>query len=232
VSRTATSTPDPTPDLDPMLPLALAFALPLLLLLAAPTPEAAVSAALARPSGRIEVLAVRTTSTGCAAESFEVREAIEASGDVPLRLAGRDRHGGACTGAAWASVRVFAPALVTSRALREGEPLEPAVVLAEREVRPSRPTVAALPEGATASRALRAREALAPGDVRTGPRPGGDVTVVVRAGALEIERAGRALPCPRERDPAGREARACALLPGGRKVEGRYRDGRILVEAP
>jgi hypothetical protein len=204
------------------------------LLLAAParTPEAALSAALARPGARLEVLAVRATSTGCAAESFEVRGAIEASGDVPLRLAGRDARGGACTGAAWASVRVFAPALVTARALREGEALDPAVVLAEREVRPSRPAVAALPEGATASRPLRALEALAPGDVRTGPRPGGDVAVVVRAGSLEIERAGRVLPCPRERDPGGREARACALLPGGRKVEGRFRDGRILVEAP
>jgi hypothetical protein len=212
-----------------MLPLAL---VPILLAAPAPTPEAAVSAALARPGGRVEVLAVRAISTGCAAEWFEVREAIEASGDVPLRLAGRDPRGGACTGAAWASVRVFAPALVTARALREGEPLEPAVVLAEREIRPSRPTVAALPERATASRALRAQEALAPGDVRAGPRPGSDVAVVVRAGALEIERAGRALPCPRERDPGGREARACALLPGGRRVEGRYRDGRILVEAP
>jgi hypothetical protein len=50
------------------------------------------------------------------------------------------------------------------------------------------------------------------------------VEVVVRAGDLEITREARAVPCVR--------GRACALLPGGRRVEGRLLDGRILVEVP
>lgn len=211
--------------------LALTLLLPLLLAVPAPTPEAAIAAALAKPGARVEVLALRTSSGGCEAERFEATGAVERSGDVAMRLAGRDRRGAACTTAAWASVRVFAPALVTARALREGEPLEPAVRVEEREVRPGRSQLATLPAGATAARALRPLEALAPADVRTGPRPGEDVVVLVRAGSVELERAGRALSCPRERD-AATAGRACALLPGGRHVEGRYRDGRILVEAP
>jgi hypothetical protein len=46
----------------------------------------------------------------------------------------------------------------------------------------------------------------------------------MRAGALSVEQSGRAVPCPR--------GRACAVLPSGRRVEGRLEDGRILVELP
>jgi flagella basal body P-ring formation protein FlgA len=206
-----------------MLPAALLLAVALV----APTPDAAVAAALAAPGARAEVLAVRP-SPGCAAETFEARGAVEASGEVPLRTSGRDLRGAPCAGAAWASVRVLAPALVVARALREGESLEGAVALAEREVRAGRHPLTALPPGATATRPLRPHDALAPGDVRVGPRPGEPVAVLVRAGPLELERTGRAVPCAREAEAV----HACALLPGGRRVEGRLLAGRILVEAP
>jgi flagella basal body P-ring formation protein FlgA len=218
---TTTTTTTTTTMLTLLLPLLLA---------AAPTPDRAIAAALSAPGSRAEVLAVRAAAAGCSAESFEATGAVEASGDVPLRIHGRDREGGACEGAAWAAVRVFAPALVVARALREGEPLKGAVELEEREVRLGRPAVVALPEGAAAARTLRARDALAPADVRVGPRPGEPVAVLVRAGTLELERSARAVPCARE--AAVREGRACALVPGGRRIEGRFQAGRILVEAP
>jgi hypothetical protein len=202
-----------------MLPLPLA-----LLLAAAPTPEAAIAAALRGSGARAEVLEVRTTSGGCDAESFEAQGRIEASGRVPLRYAGRDRAGRQCAGAAWAHVRVLAPALVVARDVRAGEPLEAAVATAEREVRPGRAPLLSVPPSALAARALHAGELLAPSAVQVGPRPGEAVTVVVRAGPLELERSARAIPCARER--------ACALLPGGRRVEGRWVEGRILLEAP
>jgi hypothetical protein len=198
--------------------------LPLLLATPAPTPQAAVAAALAAPGARAEVLEVRAAGGGCAAEGFEATGAVEASGEVALRLAGRDRRGAACTGAAWASVRVLAPALVLSRAVRAGEPLGGVVAVEEREVRAGRAPLATLPPGAVAARPLRAHEPLLAADVRVGPRPGEPVTVLVRAGPLEVERAGRALPCSREL--------SCALLPGGRRVEGRWERDRIVVEAP
>jgi hypothetical protein len=50
------------------------------------------------------------------------------------------------------------------------------------------------------------------------------VVAVIVAGALRVEQQARALPC--------RAGRACALLPSGRRVEGAWHAGRIVVEAP
>jgi hypothetical protein len=125
---------------------------------------------------------------------------------------------------AWAVLRVVAPALVTARAVEEGAPLAGATVPGEREVAPGRSYLPALPEGAVARRALPAGAALEGPEVRAGPRPGQPVAVLVRAGAVVVEQAGRAVPCRRDR--------ACALLPTGRRVEGAWHDGRIEVEVP
>jgi flagella basal body P-ring formation protein FlgA len=193
-----------------------------LLLAAAPTPVGAVQAALAVPGASAEVEAVHSTSArGCDAAAWETLRAVDASGSVALRFTGRDSAGGACEGFAWASVRVRAPALVATRAIAAGEPLAGAVALSSAEVRPGRAGLTALPGAAVAARPVRAGAPLSRGDLRVGPRPGEPVTVVVRAGALELEQPARAVACPG----------ACALLPGGRRVEGRFEDGHILVEA-
>ena len=60
--------------------------------------------------------------------------------------------------------------------------------------------------------------------IRIGPAPGALVAVRIRSGALTVEQSGRAVPCAR--------GLACALLPSGRRVEGRLTDGRLLVELP
>jgi len=204
---------------------------PLLALLAslalsgAPTPERAIADAVSTAGARAEVMAVRgATPPGCAAARWDVPKPIEASGPVALRFSGRDGSGAACEGWAWADVRVYATALRLAHEVRDGERLEGAVEPAVAEVVRGRRMLTSLPPGATAARALRPGTFLAEADLRTGPRPGDPVTVLVRSGAVELSLAARAVPCTRDR--------ACALLPSGRRVEGRWAGDRIEVETP
>jgi hypothetical protein len=204
------------------LALALALALP-----RADVPAAARAAllrALALPGARLEVTGWSSAlPPGCEPSEADVPRPVAASGRAPLRLRGAAR-GVPCEGWAWAQVRVFAPSLRAWRAIPEGEPVEPAAALAEQEVLPGRAPMGALPPGALAARAIAAGASIDPGAVRLGPRPGEAVTVILRRGPLTVEQAGRALPCAR--------GRACALLPSGRRVEGRPDAGRIAVEMP
>ena len=207
-------------------------ALALLALLCAPAPAApapasaavreALARALALPGGRVEALDWRPTlPPGCVASAAESPRPLAASGRVALRLSGAG-PAGPCQGWGWARVRVFAPALVAARPLREGEPV--AAASDEVEVRGGRAPLGALPDGAVAARAIPAGAAIDLGMLRVGPRPGEPVAVLLRAGPLTVEQAARALPCAR--------GRGCALLPSGRRVEGRLESGRILVEMP
>jgi hypothetical protein len=203
----------------------LAAALALALAAAADDPvQAAVEAALAWPGARAEIVALRGgLPAGCALRSADVPRAIASSGRAAVRLSGRDA-GGPCQAWVWAEVRLLAPALVLARAVREGEPLQGAVATDLREVAPGRRPLSELPEGALATRPLAAGALLEPGALRAGPVPGERVTVVVAAGTLRVERQARALPC--------RAGHACALLPTGRRVEGAWHGGRILLESP
>jgi hypothetical protein len=198
----------------------------LLALSLAAAPAAVDSAVAAAAQGvRAEVVDWRPAlASGCAAQRYEALRQVRASGDVPLRIDGTDARGAACEGWGWARVRAFGPVLVLARAVRAGEPLAPAVVTAEAELAPGRPLVSTLPGGATAARDLPAGARLQPGAVRGGPPPGSPVTVLVRTGAITVARPGRAVPCP--------PGRACALLPSGRRVEGRLEDGLVVLEAP
>jgi hypothetical protein len=202
---------------------ALAIALALSLAAAPAAVESAVAAAA--QGVRPEVLDWRPAlASGCAARRYEALRQVRASGEVPVRIDGTDARGAACEGWGWARVRAWGPALVTARAVRSGEPLAPAVALGEAEISPGKPPVSTLPDGAVAARDLPAGARLQPGAVRGGPPPGSPVTVLVRTGAITVARPGRAVPCP--------PGRACALLPSGRRVEGRLEDGLVVVEAP
>jgi flagella basal body P-ring formation protein FlgA len=187
---------------------------------------AALTAALALPGARVELLEVDPSlPRGCEARAASAPAPVAASGRGALRLTGARADGAACEGWGWARFRVLAPALAVTRDLAAGDALAgDALAASEREVRPGHPPVAEVPPGATAARALRAGTALEPQHVRAGPRPGEPVTVVVRSGALQIEQPGRAVACAR--------GTACALLPSGRRVEGRLDGGRLLVESP
>ena len=184
---------------------------------------AALRRALAVPDGRVELVGFRPAlPAGCALERAEAPRAVERSGDVAIRLLGRTPDGTACEGWAWAAVRVWAPALVTSRKVNDGEPLEAAVRLEERELQSSEPRPRTLPPGATAARAIAAGAPLEEGQIRVGPRPGDPVAVTIRVGPLTVEQRGRALPCSR--------GLTCAQLPSGKRVEGRFEGGRLVVE--
>lgn len=192
---------------------------------AAPALVQRAVAAAAAPGLRAEVLDWRpAVETRCEPERAEAIRLVTASGQVPLRVEGRDPRGARCEGWGWARVRAVAPALRASRAIRAGEPLAGAVALGEAEVVAGRRAVAELPGDAVAARPIAAGAPLEAAAIRTGPPPGAPVTVVVRAGALAVAQPGRAVACGRER--------ACAVLPSGRRVEGRVQDGALWVEAP
>lgn len=185
----------------------------------------AIEAALAGAGARAELLAVDGAApAGCAVERAEAARPVTASGRAAVRLVGRDAAGRGCEAWVWARVRVKGPALVTQRAVAGGERLATAVTPVERELTSGRPLLAALPEDARAARALGAGVALEPSFVRDGPLPGEPVTVSLRSGALVVEDRGRAVACTR--------GRACALLPSGRRLEGAWHGGRIVVDLP
>jgi flagella basal body P-ring formation protein FlgA len=126
----------------------------------------------------------------------------------------------------WATVRVFAPVMVTTRAVRAGEVLAGAAKEMEKELRPGR--APARPEEITAAKAARA---LSPGQLieaahveHTGPAAGLPIRVVVRSGALAITQTGRVVSCGR--------GRTCAVLPSGKHVEGTLANDVLEVELP
>jgi flagella basal body P-ring formation protein FlgA len=201
----------------------------------APVPaglQAAAARALRVAGARVEVRAYQPSAGArCVPDAFQLLAPVEASGRFPVRTSGADARGAVCEGWGFAEVRVLAPALVLARTLRAGEPLEGALHREEAELPPRRVLATRIPEGAVAARRLPAGVPLAGDDVHVGPRPGEAVTVAVRAGALQIERAARAVACPRTPVPTPRPA-ACAVLPSGKRVEGVLEGGRIVVEAP
>lgn len=179
----------------------------------------ALEQAVALPGAKLDLLSWEPDGS-CTPLSAEVRQPIRGSGRVAVRLQGSD-----CDGWAWARVRVVAPALVAVRAIPSGGAFEGSLECRNLEVRSGRAPLAALPAGAVAARVVSEGtviEARHVGDDR--PAPGEKVPVVVRTGALQLEQQGRLVPCGREK--------TCAQLPGGKKVEGRWEDGSLVVELP
>jgi hypothetical protein len=193
--------------------------------LAPPAVVQALGRAAPFPGARVEVADYRPeVPTSCAVARAELPAPLAGSGRVALRLSGSLPGGKPCDGWAWAQVRVTAPVLVASRPVPAGAPLAGAVSAEEREVRGGRAPLGSLPPGATAGRALSTGQALDERDLRSGPTTGDTVTVVIRLASIEVEQPGRAIPCAR--------GRACAQMPSGKRVEGAWRGGRIVVESP
>jgi len=192
----------------------------------APPPVAqALDRAVPLPGARVEVTDYRPDLPGgCALSRAEVPAPVTGSGRVAVRLSGTLPGGAPCDGWAWARVRLLASVLVASRPLNAGEPLTGAVGSQEREITSGRSPLARLPADAVAGRALAAGQVLEERDLRSGPAPGEPVTVVIRLGSLRVEQPGRSVPCVR--------GRACALMPSGKRVEGAWQGGRIVVESP
>lgn len=189
--------------------------------------DAALRGALALPSARLEILEIRPHAlpSACTIDSAVLDRPITASGRYAARLQGRDPSRVACGGSAWIRVKVVATVIVTARPVRRGERLAEASTREEREVIAGREPLRELPAGAIATRPLPARQLIETFDVRAdSPAPGQRILVVAQAGTVSIVQEGRVVPCA--------QGKTCAQLPSGKRVEGRFEEGRLRVEAP
>jgi hypothetical protein len=183
----------------------------------------AASRALAVKGGRVEVVNYQPAMPpGCQLTSVELPP-LTHSGRYAARLSGEQETSKACQGQAWIQVRVWATALVTQRAIRPGETLEGAVTPQEHEQLAFRELLSALPPGAIAARAIAGGAVLEPSHLRVGPETGGSLTVVVNSGSVRLEQVGRRVACGGQK--------VCAILPTGKRVEGRLENDELLVEA-
>jgi hypothetical protein len=183
-----------------------------------PAVEAALAEASAVPGARLVAAEYRPNlPSGCAVTAASLGRPIEGSGRYAVKLSGAG-----CGGWAWVRVQVWAPVPITTRAVKEGELLGPALDLVEKEIAPGRVPPQVAPT-ATAARPLPRGQLVQAAHVRDGaPAAGQPVKVVVQVGSLLVEQTGRTVSCGR--------SRACAVLPSGKHVEGRLEDGRLYVE--
>jgi hypothetical protein len=182
--------------------------------------QAAVDNAIAISGAR--VVPVSYTSSGsraCETTSATITRPIDGSGKFAVKLSGRG-----CVAWAWLKLDVWASVPVTTRLVREGERLDDAVTFVDRQITSGRAPVALTAES-IAARPLPRGQAVMPEHVkRAGGNPGDTVKVLVVSGALAIETSGRVISCGRDR--------TCAVLASGKHVEGRLREGRLVVGIP
>jgi len=181
--------------------------------------------ALQAPGARTTIVGWHATlPPGCGVVRAEPLADPRRERTVGVRLLGTDVSGRPCAGWGRAEVRVAASVLVATRAVAEGEPLEGAFRTEERELAPG-----AVPVGRVAPQSVAARP-LAAGTIleeclakSPAPRAGESIPVRLVLGAVAASWRGTALACP---------GGACARLPSGRRVRGRWTGGVLEVEAP
>jgi hypothetical protein len=179
-----------------------------------------LSRALAVPGARIVPLGwAPQLPAGCVLRQAVLDGTVTGSGRLPVKL-----YGQACTGWGWVRFEVWAPAALTTRPVRVGERLQPALAVEDREIRSGHVGFVP-PAGALAARNLPRGMVLQPSDVAGATLASGEtVKVIVMSGPLAIEVQGRAISCG--------SGRICAVLPSGRHVEGHLEEGRLLVDVP
>lgn len=210
--------------------MAMNLLVPLALLLTASPPPGrvdlpkevseALSQALTIPGARIVPTGWQArVPTGCRVERASLSGSVTRSSRLPVKLSGP-----ACSGWGWVRFEVWVPTATTRRPVRAGEPLRPALAIADRELKAGRSGFLP-PEGATAARDLPAGTVLGPEHVAGSTLAAGEtVKVMVLNGGLAVETRGRVLGCG--------VGKTCAVLSSGRHVEGRMQDGTLLVELP
>jgi len=179
-----------------------------------------LSRALTVPGARIVPLGwAPQMPAGCVLRQAVLGGTVTGSGRMPVKLYGQN-----CTGWGWVRFEVWAPAAITTRPVRAGERLQPALSVEDREIRSGHAGFVP-PPNALAARALPRGTLLEPSHVAGATLASGEsVKVVVMSGPLAIEVQGRAISCG--------VGRLCAVLPSGRHVEGHLEEGRLLVDAP
>jgi flagella basal body P-ring formation protein FlgA len=186
---------------------------------------AALQQAISVPGARLDSASdEKPTGRSCAPHEVSVPHAVDGSGRVAVKVVGTRAGGVRCEAWTWVRVRVVADVAVTRRAIRAGEGLTDAVSMETREVVAGR-APAVLSTGSVAARSLVAGAVVEADAVTVATaRLGEQIKVVVMMGGLAVEQSGRATPCVR--------GRSCAVLPSGRRVEGDFIDGRLLVTLP
>ncbi|MBL8918646.1 MAG: hypothetical protein JNJ54_07300 [Myxococcaceae bacterium] len=171
-------------------------------------------------SHRVEVVESHLgLPSGCVPRRVLVDDAARASGVLGLGVEGTSTRG-RCEGRGWARVRVFAPAWVTTRALKGGERLEGAISQVERERGSAAAPLTELDPGALAATSLAKGLVLEARHVRgSGPGPGDRVSVIVEHGEIQLEQDGVLVAC----------AKTCARLGNGHRVEGELVNGKLKV---
>jgi hypothetical protein len=210
-----------------LLPTALLFALSLARNSGAEEVPTFVRDALAFGLGvdaELSVVEYRPTlPEGCVAREASMAGRLDGAGRGLVRLSGADGRGTACDGFAGVRAQVTLPVWVVRTAIAKGE------AVGDKAERTRRPRTGAdiVTELDPVSKAATA---LAPGTVLEPrhlvradvPAPGTDIAVIVKDGPLTVTGKGRVVACGRDR--------VCAQMPGGRKVDGILRDGRLYVE--
>jgi len=185
----------------------------------------ALAVASAAPGSRVEIRGYRATlPDGCTPNRAEASRPVDQSGRQAIELFGSDAGGFACQGWAFVDLKLTADAYVTTRVVKAGEPLEDAVRVARREIKPGSRPLHLLPEGARASRDLPSGATILESQVGGAVTPGEPVKVVLHGHMLAVETSGRAVSCS--------GGRTCAVLSSGKRVEGRLEGGTLVVEAP
>ncbi len=162
---------------------------------------------------------------GCRVKSAHLASGTEQR-TWTFRVAGFTKQGQACEGWAWAKVTPMATALVVSKTLVAGQPLQGSVVT--RRV-PLLRGETLLPVSATEHQArtrLPKGRTLRTSDVVVaGPDIGSSVTIRLRAGNMVVAAAGIRIPCS-ARDGA---LSVCARTASGTKVAGPFEQGALWV---
>jgi hypothetical protein len=167
------------------------------------------------PEARLDVVGWKVPGNGrCTPTGATLDRAINGSGRYAIKM-----EGGGCGAWAWATVKVYAPAFITTRTVRMGEALDGAVKAVDQEVHAGR-TPAPVTPGSKAARALNNGQLVEANHIEAGgPKPGSPIKVIVQSGSLSVTQYGRAISCGR--------GHICAVLPSGKRVEGDL-DGDVL----
>jgi flagella basal body P-ring formation protein FlgA len=191
--------------------------------------------AAAQPGDRVTIDGMRLfVNKACKVGEASVAQRLQASGRVGVRLVGErpankaERKAGkagklACSGFAWAQVRVKRRVLVLDKDVERGEALSDVVVHKVVELKQGRQPLTALSPGAVASRQLKAGQPLMTFMVRAQEaKPGAQVPVHIVVGNIRMVVQGTAVRCGLRH--------ACARLGTGQLVKGRAEGRAVVVE--
>lgn len=195
---------------------------------ASPAAEAVESAV--RASARLASLDVISMKQdlrvppGCRITHAAPTRDITGTGRVSVALDGENAHR-ACHGWAWVDVQLRGSICTTTANVASGEPLASALHREEKSLRAGEQACPAGVEQSVAGRALKRGVIIRARDVRpAGPVAGQSVDVVLHSGGVTLTQTGRTVTCGR--------GRTCAEFPSGRRVDGTWSAGRLMVEVP